>query len=124
LPGTLDFPIPLFEPHNEGLRQPLNPDWLMPILMCRRHDHREWLGSLNMVRVRGSEQAAPVLLSCVDFGVPWSHRNFWILHNAKYAREPAEFDYIHDPNTRSERVSETTRLSRHASCRFPVTGQP
>lgn len=84
----------------EDLRQPLNPDWLKPILMCRRHNHREWLGSLNMVRIWNGEQAAPVLLSCLDFDVPWSHRNFWILHNAKYAEGAPEFDYIYDPNTR------------------------
>ena len=83
----------------EELRTPLNTDWLMPILMCRRHNSREWLDSLSAVRIWGGKQAVPVLLSCLDYDVPWSHRNFWILHNVKYAAGAPEFDYLYDPNS-------------------------
>jgi len=74
------------------LRSPLDPDWLLPILMCRRHNSREWLDSLSLLRVWGGDKAFPVLLSCVDFDVPWSHRNFWILHNAEYAKGASKFN--------------------------------
>jgi len=82
------------------LRSPLDPDWLLPILMCRRHNSREWLDSLSLLRVWGGDKAFPVLLSCLDFDVPWSHRNFWILHNAEYAKGASKFMYIYDPNSK------------------------
>lgn len=82
------------------LRSPLDPDWLLPILMCRRHNSREWLDSLSLVRVWGGDRAFPVLLSCLDFEVPWSHRNFWILHNAEYAKGAPKFKYVYDPNSK------------------------
>lgn len=82
------------------LRSPLDPDWLLPILMCRRHNSREWLDSLSLLRVWGGDKAFPVLLSCLDFDVPWSHRNFWILHNAEYAKGASKFKYIYDPNSK------------------------
>lgn len=81
------------------LRRPLDPDWLLPILMCRRHNSREWLDSLSLLRIWGGDKAFPVLLSCLDFDVPWSHRNFWILHNAEYAKGAPKFKYIYDPNS-------------------------
>ncbi|MBS0264468.1 MAG: HEAT repeat domain-containing protein [Planctomycetes bacterium] len=81
------------------LHSPLNPEWLLPIMMCRRHNNREWLDSLSLVRIRSEDKAVPVLLSCVDYDVPWSHRNFWILHHVKYAKGAPEFDYLYDPNS-------------------------
>lgn len=84
----------------QKLRVPIDPDLLTPILMCRRHNSREWLDSLSTLRIRCGEDALPVLLSVVDFDRPWSHRNFWILHNARYAKGAPEFDYIYDPNSR------------------------
>ena len=69
------------------------------LLLPKRHNSREWLDSLSAVRVRGGKQAVPALLSCVDYDVPWSHRNFWILHNVKYAPGAPEFDYLYDPNS-------------------------
>ncbi len=81
------------------LRSPLDPNWLLPVLMCRRHNNREWLDSLSIVRIWSGAKAVPVLLSCVDYEVPWSHRNFWILHHVKYAKGAPEFDYIYNPNS-------------------------
>jgi hypothetical protein len=81
------------------LRSPLDPNWLLPVLMCRRHNNREWLDSLGIVRIWSGTKAVPVLLSCVDYDVPWSHRNFWILHHVKYAKDAPEFDYIYNPNS-------------------------
>lgn len=81
------------------LNSPLDTAWLMPILMCRRHNSREWLDSLSMVRIRAGVSAVPVLLSCVDFDIPWSHRNFWVLHNVRYAQGAPDFDYQYDPNS-------------------------
>lgn len=83
----------------EKLRVPIDPDWLAPVLMCRRHNSREWLDSLSVLRIWCGEDALPVLLSVVDWDRPWSHRNFWILHHAKYAKGAPEFDYIYDPNS-------------------------
>ena len=83
----------------EKLRVPIDPEWLTPILMCRRHNSREWLDSLSTLRVWCGESALPVLLSGVDFDVPWSHRNFWILYHAKYAKGAPDFDYLYDPNS-------------------------
>jgi hypothetical protein len=81
------------------LRSPLDPNWLLPVLMCRRHNNREWLDSLGIVRIWSGTKAVPVLLSCVDYDVPWSHRNFWILHHVKYAKDAPKFDYLYNPNS-------------------------
>jgi hypothetical protein len=67
--------------------------------MCRRHNSREWLDSLSLVRVWGGDKALPALLSCLDFDVPWSHRNFWILHYAEPTKGAPKFQYIYDPNS-------------------------
>lgn len=108
------------------LRSPLNPEWLVPILMCRRHNSREWLDSLSLVRIESQEKSLPVLLSCVDYGVPWSHRNFWILHNAKYAKGAPEFDYLYDPNSQGtpeqhEKNRNTLRTLRTLAGPIPET---
>ena len=106
------------------LRSPLNPDWLVPILMCRRHNSREWLDSLTLVRIWSEDKALPVLLSCIDYDVPWSHRNSWILHHAKYAKGAPEFDYIYDPNNQGtpeqhEKNRQTLRMLRTLSGPIP-----
>ena len=83
----------------ERLRVNIDPNLLAPILICRRHNTDTWLDSLSIVRIWGGKDAVPTLLSVVDFDVPWSHRNFWILHHVKYAKGAPEFDYHYDPNT-------------------------
>lgn len=82
----------------EKLRQPMQADSLLPVLMGREQN-REWLDSLRLMRMYAGDQAIPVLLSCLDFDVAWSGRNWWILNEVKACPRAPAVDYAHDPNT-------------------------
>lgn len=83
----------------DDLRQPMEPDWLVPILMCRAMDHEGWHDVLRMIRVDCPNQAIPVLLSGLDFEVPWSSRNMWILSQVEACADHPPCNYEYDPNS-------------------------
>jgi len=93
------------------LDRPLDTKSLIPILMCRRHNNPEWLGAANLVRMYGGERAVPLLLSCLDFDVAWSHRNSWLLHYVEAAKHAPKFTYAYDPN--SSGTPEQHEQNRH-----------
>jgi hypothetical protein len=82
----------------ERLHQPMPVDWLLPVLTGREQNH-EWLDSLRLMRMYAGNQAIPALLSCLDFDVAWSGRNWWILNEVKACPRAPAVDYAHDPNT-------------------------
>jgi HEAT repeat protein len=81
----------------EKLGRPINTDWLLPLLMRRALDS-EWLDTLRLLRMYGSERAIPALLSGLDFEAPWSWRNWWILHQVGACPKAPAIAYTHDPN--------------------------
>ena len=81
----------------ETLHQPMQPDWLLPILMGRGFSP-EWMDSLRLMRLYGGDRAIPSLLSCLDFTVGWSWRNWWLLETVKSCPKPPAIDYTHNPN--------------------------
>lgn len=88
----------------EQLHQPMQPEWLLPVLVGREQNH-EWLDSLRLLRMYGGEKAIPTMLSCLDFDVAWSGRNWWILETGlKPCSNAPPCDYEYDPN--SEGTSE------------------
>lgn len=105
-----------------SLREPIEPEWLLPIMMCRRHNSREWLDSLSMVRIWCGPDALPALLSVVDYEVPWSHRNFWVLHHAAAAKGAPKFAYEYDPN--SQGTPEQHRQNRELLARLKTLAGP
>jgi hypothetical protein len=82
----------------ERLRQPMQADWLLPVLMGREMNH-EWHDSLRLLRMYAGERAVPTMLSCLDFEVAWSGRNWWILNDVRACRNAPPSDYAHDNNT-------------------------
>jgi HEAT repeat protein len=82
----------------EKLHQPLSPDWLLPVLMGRNQSH-EWLDSLRLLRLYAGDQAIPAMLSCLDFDVAWSGRNWWILNEVRACPKAPPADYEHDYNS-------------------------
>ena len=51
----------------EKLGQPLNTDWIRPVLMCRMEHLPGWLDSLRLVRMYAGEKAIPTLLGLPRF---------------------------------------------------------
>ncbi len=82
----------------DKLRQPLQTDWLLPVLMCRQEDHGGWYDTLRLLRMYGGAQAVPALLSGLDFDMAWSGRNWWILEQVKACPNAPQVNYEHDPN--------------------------
>lgn len=83
----------------EKLHQPMQAEWLLPVLVRREQNH-EWLDSLRLLRMYGGEKAIPTMLSCLDFDATWSGRNWWILETGvKPCPNAPPCDYEHDPNT-------------------------
>ena len=79
----------------EKLHQPMKAEWLQPVLMQREFNTHPWLDSLRLLRMYGGSNAIPIMLSCLDFDVAWSDRNWWILNEVKYCpNAPAFDDYI------------------------------
>lgn len=83
----------------DKLRQPLDVDLLLPILMCRQEDHGGWLDTLRLFRMYTGNRAVPALLSGLDFDVGWSGRNRWILWEVEACANAPKFSYAHDPNS-------------------------
>ena len=83
----------------EKLHQPMQAEWLLPILSGREMNH-EWLDSIRLLRMYGGEKAIPTLLSCLDFDAAWSDRNWWILETGvKPCPNAPPCDYEHDSNS-------------------------
>ena len=81
----------------EKLDQPIQAEWLLPVLIGREQT-REWLDSLPLLRMYGGEKAIPTMLSCLDFDVAWSGRNWWILNEVRACPNAPPADYEHDYN--------------------------
>jgi hypothetical protein len=80
----------------EKLHQPMQAEWLVPVLAGRELNH-EWLDSLRLLRIYGGDKAIPTLLSCLDFDAAWSNRNWWILNQGvKYCANAPSFEYIYE----------------------------
>jgi hypothetical protein len=82
----------------EKLHQPMKAEWLLPVLIGREQNH-EWLDSLRLLRMYAGNQAIPALLSCLDFDVAWSGRNWWILNEVQACPNAPHIEYDHDPNS-------------------------
>jgi hypothetical protein len=82
----------------EKLRQPMQAEWLLPVLIGRELDH-EWHDSLRLLRLHAGKEAVPTMLSCLDFDVAWSGRNWWILNEVRACPKAPPADYAHDYNT-------------------------
>jgi hypothetical protein len=82
----------------ERLSQPIQAEWLVPVLM-QREQTSEWYDCLRLFRMRTGTNAIPALLSCLDFDVAWSGRNRWILDEVQACQNPPHFEYVHDPNS-------------------------
>ena len=85
----------------DQLHQPMEAEWLLPVLMGREYNNtRGWMDSLRLLRLYGGEKAIPTMLSCVDYDVAWSDRNWWILEQGvKPCPNSPQFEYEHDPNS-------------------------
>lgn len=84
----------------EKLHQPMQAEWLLPILAERDYNNGEWFDSLRLLRMYGGDKAIPTMLSCVDFDVAWSERNWWILEQGvKPCPHAPPCDYEYDPNS-------------------------
>ncbi|HTY86272.1 MAG TPA: HEAT repeat domain-containing protein [Candidatus Acidoferrum sp.] len=84
----------------EKLHQPMPAEWLLPVLAGREYNTREWLDSLRLLRMYAGDGAIPAMLSCLDFDVAWSGRNWWILETGvKPCPKAPPIDYEYDPNT-------------------------
>jgi hypothetical protein len=83
----------------EKLHQPMQTQWLSPVLIGREQNH-EWLDSLRLLRMSAGDQAIPALLSYLDFDAAWSGRNWWILETGvKPCPHAPPCDYEYDPNS-------------------------
>jgi hypothetical protein len=110
----------------EKLHQPMETEWLFPVLMRRDLGH-EWLDSLRLMRMYGGEQAIPTLLSCLDYDVAWSYRNWWILNEVKACPNAPEIDYAYDPNyegTSEQREKNLRTLQELKNLSGPIPAAP
>lgn len=82
----------------EKLHQPIQAEWLLPVLMKREQDS-EWLDCRRVLRLYGGTNAIPTLLSALDFDVPWSYRNWWILNEAQWCSGASHYVYDYDPGS-------------------------
>jgi HEAT repeat protein len=83
----------------DKLREPMQAEWLLPVLMDRKRD-KDWLDSVRLLRMYGGEKAIPSLLSCLDFDVAWSGRNWCILEfGVKPCPQAPPIDYEHNSNS-------------------------
>lgn len=73
----------------------LQPEWLLPVLMGRERNGA-WSDSLSMLRINGGEKAIPTMLSCLDFDVAWSDRNYQILYEVKLCPNAPPIDYTYE----------------------------
>jgi HEAT repeat protein len=76
----------------EELHQPMQPEWLAPILIKREQDG-EWIDSLRLMRLYAGDKAVPALLSYVDFNWTWSDRNWWILNEVQACQNAPHINY-------------------------------
>ncbi len=82
----------------EKLGQPMEVGWVLPVLMKREQDG-EWHDCQRLLRLHGDTNAIPTLLSALDYDVPWSYRNWWILNEVQACSDAPHFQYDHDPNS-------------------------
>src|SRR5207245_189719 len=69
-----------------------------PILM-QRHRDSQWYQAITLMRLNAGPRAVGALLACLDWDVPWSSRNWWILEQGvKPIQGAPRFDYAYDPN--------------------------
>jgi hypothetical protein len=80
----------------EKLHQPMQAEWLLPVLMEREFNTHQWLDSLRLLRMYAGGQAIPAMLSCLDFDVAWSGRNWWILNEVKACPNAPSIDYTYE----------------------------
>lgn len=74
----------------------MQAEWLLPVLMGREMNS-EWLDSLHLLRMYAGNKAIPTMLSCVDFDVAWSSRNWWILEQGvKPCPNAPPIDYTYE----------------------------
>jgi hypothetical protein len=82
----------------EQLHQPMHVEWLWPVLM-EHEQSQKWIDSLSLLRRFAGDQAVPALLSCVDFDVAWSGRNWWIFNQIRNCSQAPRIDYDYDSNS-------------------------
>jgi HEAT repeat protein len=82
----------------DKLHQPMNVEWLQPILIGRE-PNQEWRASLYLLREYAGDQVVPELLSYLDFDAAWSDRNFWILDQVKTCSKAPHIVYEYDPHS-------------------------
>lgn len=76
----------------EKLHQPMQSEWLQPVLMRRDFNNHWWIDSLRLLQMYGGSNAIPTMLSCLDFDAAWSDRNWWILYQVKNCQNAPVFD--------------------------------
>ena len=76
----------------EKLHQPMQAEWLQPVLMRRDFNNHWWYESLRLLRMYGGSNAIPTMLSCLDFDAAWSCRDHWILYEVKNCPNAPVFD--------------------------------
>jgi hypothetical protein len=80
----------------EKLHQPIQAEWLLPVLMSREYNTHEWYDSLRLLQMYVGEKAIPTMLSCLDFDVAWSGRNYQILYEVKLCPNAPHFEYNYE----------------------------
>lgn len=85
-----------------ALKQSLQAEWLTPIIRAGNGSDPNFHEAIRLLRIYGGEQAAPGLVSCVEFDKPESHYNFWLMLAIEYSPDGPKYYYKwhHDPNRR------------------------
>jgi hypothetical protein len=111
-PGNLALRYEYVQALVEKLHQPMEAEWLRPVLMGREQNDA-WLDSLRLLYLYGGKPAIPVMLSCLDYDVAWSDRNWWILDNGVKPcpnAPPIDYEYRLDSDGSPQQWQKNLRL--------------
>ena len=107
--GDLDFREFVIRHLAETLRQPITAEWLVPVIRSRNGENT--IGDApRLLRLFTDDQAAPALVSCLDFSNPniRSYYNLTIMQQQLACRSGLAVDWINDLN-RNGTAEETAK---------------
>jgi len=87
----------------ESLRQPLDVEWLIPVVRANK-DKRQECDSVRLIRLYGGQKALPALIRCLDLDNPRvdGYHNFILAIYMEACEGGLKLPWVHDANRKGK----------------------